>query len=73
MVATKSDDLLGVEFNRMHDGKMRIRLVYPGGAITHNVPDKLFYSFQKDANKLASFFRNNKGRGVRVGEWCGPE
>lgn len=72
-MSTNGGDLLGIEIHRISGGMMRLRLVYPGGSITHTLPHKLVGEFTDEVGRFPAFFRDGKGKSVRVGKWIGPE
>ena len=66
-------DMLGMEFSRLRGGAVRLRIVYPGGSVTHTMPSSVAKSFADGSRKVPAFFRGEGIRGIRLGEWAGPE
>jgi len=72
-VSDRPGEMLGIELNRLRDGEgARLRLVYPGGSITHKINRKLLESIARGQGGLTSFL-SFKRDFVRMGRWVGPE
>lgn len=68
----KNGELLGIEFQSHAGGKSRLRLVYPGGTVTHIIPSGLSEQFGRSSRGLREFFVG-KIRKFTIGRWAGPE
>jgi hypothetical protein len=71
--ADKNGELLGIELHPHRGGFLRLRLVYPGGAVTHILPRRLVSDFGRSVGRLEKFLRSGDGKSWSVGKWWGPE